>query len=128
VIDYVALTITGETLDPEDVTRRLGVSPTKAFTRGEPNIHPIPPAFGYWRLTIKRPGGEVNSYLDDLITTFEGREQVVAELASRYGVEVTIVADLSGINEGEMTISSTLVTRLAMMSVRLRFYWLYGDE
>ena len=128
MIDYVALTITGETLDPEDVTRRLGVSPTKAFTRGEPNIHPIPRAFGYWRLVIKRLGGELNSYLDDLVTAFEGHEQVVAELASTYGVEVTIVSDLSGVNEGEMTVSSTLVTRLAMMSARLRFYWLYGDE
>jgi len=128
VIDYVALTIRGESLEPGEITLRLGVEPTKGFARGDTTVHPTPTRFGYWRLRIDRAGGELNSFLEDLLTALNGHEDAVAELARRYEAEVTIVADLTGINEGEMTIASSVLKRIATMSAGLRFYWLYGDE
>ena len=128
MIDYVALTIKGESLDPEEVTRRLGVPPTTGFARGDTRVHPTPIRFGYWRLQIERPGGEVNSFLNDLLMALNDHAEDVAELAHTYEAEITIVSDLTGISEGEIAISRFLIERIATMSVSLRFYWLYGDE
>jgi len=125
VIDYVALTIRGEALDPEEVTLRLGVRPSQGFARGDATIHPTPTEFGYWRLIVERPSGEVNSYLDDLLDSLNGHESDLAELAQRYETEITVVADLSGITEGEVTISASVLRRIAESCARLRFYWLY---
>jgi len=125
VIDYVAITIRGETLDPEEVTLRLGVQPTQGFARGNTTVHPTPTEFGYWRLILERPGGEVNDFLGELLATLNGHESDLAEFARRYETEITIVADLSGYKEGEMTINASLLSRIAATSARLRFYWIY---
>jgi hypothetical protein len=125
VIDYVALTVTGESLDPDELTLRLGVRPSKSFARGDVNVHPTPTEFGYWRLTLRRPGGELNTYLEELLDSLNGHESDVAEFARRHEVEIAIVADLTGVLEGEMTVSSSLLDRIAQTNAGLRFYWLY---
>jgi Domain of unknown function (DUF4279) len=127
VIDYVALTIKGESLNPEEVTHRLGVQPSRAFARGDTTVHPRPTSFGYWRLRIERAGGELNSFLHDLLDALDGHEPDVAELAREYEAQIVIVADLTGHNEGEMNISKSLIQQMATMSVELRFYWLFGE-
>lgn len=128
MIDYVALTIRGVTLDPEEVTRRLGIQPSQAFARGDSKVHPTPSRFGYWRLRIQRNGGELNSLLKELVDLLDGRENDIAELARSYEAVITIVADLTDISEGEMSISGSVLKALALTAAQLRFYWLYGVE
>jgi hypothetical protein len=126
-IDYVALTFAGESLDPVEVTALLGVTPTKAFTKGDTNVHPEPTHRGYWRFRIDAAGGELNSYLESLLEAIRGRETEVAALARRYEATITIVADLTDQIEGEVVISPTVLAALAQFGAALRFYWLYAD-
>jgi len=127
VVDYIALTLQGDSLDPADVTHQLGVQPSQAFAKGDVTVHPLPTKFGYWRLRIDSPVGEVNACLSELLDTLRDRENVLAALAQTYETTITVVADLSGENEGEINIIPALLARIANAHAVLRFYWLYSD-
>jgi hypothetical protein len=60
--------------------------------------------------------------------TMGGHESDVSELGKRYETEITIVADLTGCNEGELVISRSVLTQVALMSTGLCFYWLYSGR
>ncbi len=126
MIDYVALTLRGELLDPDDVSRRLNVRPSHGFGRGDTTIHPLPTKFGYWRLKIDGPRGELDGYLAELLEAFDEKHSELADLAQIYEVTVTVVADLGDSDEGELSISPVLIDRISAIKAKLRFYWLHG--
>ena len=127
-VDYVALTIRGETLDPQQVTERLQVEPTKGFRRGDLEVHPTPTKFGYWRYRTKLSTGDLNAHLSDLLDRFEDRAAAVRELAEMYEVTITIAADLGRGAEGELDISSSLVPRVALLNAQIRLYWFHDGD
>lgn len=125
MLEYVALTIRGETLSADEVTLRLQCQPTKAFDRGATDVHPTPTRFGYWRLRIDGPHSEPNSLLSQLFDRLAGRLDVVAEFARDYEVALTVVLDLTQMSEGEFVISPILLNDIAAIGAKLRIYWTY---
>jgi Domain of unknown function (DUF4279) len=127
MIDYVALTLRGESLDPDDVTRRLNVQPSRSFARGDTTAHPLPTKFGYWRLKIDGPHGELNRHLGKLLESFDEKYADLADFAKSNEVIVTVVVELGSVDESELSISSDLIDRISAMKAQLRVYWLHGS-
>jgi hypothetical protein len=100
------------------------VKPSRSFARGDVTVHPTPTTFGYWRLRIDGPHGELNGYLSELLDCFAGRELELAHAAENLEATITMVADLAG-DEGELTISSSLLARIAAINTQLRLYWIH---
>jgi len=134
MLDYVALTITSNDLEPAEVTAALGVEPTKAFRRGETQVHPTPTRFGYWRLKVRAdpPADPTSSEvradkaIEAVLDSLEGKEAVLAELAKEHNVDVTVVADLTNFTEGELDVGPGVLARIAAIGAELRLYWLSG--
>ncbi len=80
---YVALRIHGDSLDPTEISRIMGCSPTKAYVKGQVQYKTKLYTTGGWLLdaTVRAPGD------------FDAQ---VSELFSRVTKELTVWSNLSG--------------------------------
>jgi hypothetical protein len=84
-----SLTVSGE-VDPELVTRALGVTPTRTAKRGEvrrPGAPPVKETYWYWS-TTRSNELDGASYLDDILDLLDAHQADVEHLRYSHGLHV----------------------------------------
>jgi hypothetical protein len=127
----VTLAIYGEKLDPEEITRALGVAPTKAHRRGERTPKPWsePARLDAWFLSERGRDAEPSeAVIDRVLRQLPEDTAVWRELGARYDIQLRFGLHMVGWNQG-MGISSEQVARIALMGAKMEFdIYAYGDD
>jgi hypothetical protein len=119
----VSLRISGDNLEPSEVTAELGLRPDVTGRRGE-HIR------GNARYAVYETGIWVHSYeegslvfedrLDAFISTLEARAEAVRALTTRAGVGAELFLGFSaGNGQGGFTLSASLLGRIAALGLDL---------
>lgn len=123
----VALYLRGEHLDPDLVTQRVGIEPSKMHKKGDTHVtstgHKVTAKHGLWALVI-----EVDSLsLDDHLLRLEGSLPPDLSPSSIGGVEdayfdvfVAMTSDADGDAECELEVSPKLLALLASFGLPVR--------
>src|SRR5713226_10670143 len=88
-VTHASLGIFHDDLDPEEITRLLGLQPTRGWKRGEPRNPrartPIPAKFGVWLLSTRGivQSRDVRRHIDWLLDRAEPRGAVFKMLHER---------------------------------------------
>jgi hypothetical protein len=126
----VTLALYGEELEPEEVSRALGVEPTSAHRRGERRGPGIPPYLsGAWLL--KERGGDAESaeaVLDRLLKQLPEDSAVWRDLSMRHSIQVGFGLHMTGWNKG-LSIPLKQVRRIAELGASMEFdIYAYGED
>lgn len=124
------LAVYGKDLEPDDVTKILGIKPTRSFRRGHkrgPNSRSIP--HGAWFLEIRGDAPEgPDAQLRNLLMRLPDSEDIWRELRSRYKVQIRFGIFMCDWNKG-FNLAPDLIIRLAKMGIELDFdIYANGDE
>ena len=96
----------GDDLDPDEISRLLGVLPTKSVRKGEvqrfPNGREVVPRRGSWRLEVAdRSPGDLSSQIVELLSAVTEDLSVWSDLSLRYRGDVFCGLFMEEGNEGE---------------------------
>lgn len=83
----VSLTITGDDLDPDEITSRLGSSPTDSWRRGDViprKTRSLTATGGVWGISTKRSTRDIEEQLTELFAKLNSDPKVWSSLTSRY--------------------------------------------
>lgn len=117
----VGLSVYGDDLDPDEITRLLGVAPTKVCRRGERWRPQLPPArTGMWLLTEPWASEEPDRLTSRLLDRLPGDPDCWAALRSRFRVAIGYGISLEDWNRG-FSLSAATVARLAVLGVEVGF-------
>jgi hypothetical protein len=124
----VSLTVSGDDLDPDQVTAVLACSPTSAHPRGyRKRESSVPSRVGAWILEERgKPPVGVDDLIEKLLAQLPTDQAIWRDLATRFRVQLRFGIFLEGWNRG-FSISGRFLQRLAEMGVSLEFD-LYADE
>jgi hypothetical protein len=124
---WASLTVYGDDLDPDDITRRLGVAPDNSHRRGE-RIRERPPArTGYWGLQVKmQPGDEPDGVFARLLDRLPSDPSMWKDLHARYRLRVFVMISFTDFNKG-FGLSAKTIRRLARRGLTVDFD-LYADD
>lgn len=120
----VSVAIKAELLDPAEVTRIVGVTPTGAYKQGEisPN-RSVPRPWGVWE--VECTSDNIETGTGELLALVETRVEKLREAASKYEdaeLTVGIFWQPEG-GQGGYSLSSDLVQRLSKLGTRIDFYF-----
>jgi hypothetical protein len=127
----VTLAIYGEALDPEEITRTLGVAPTSAHRRGErrrPRSRPA--SSGAWLLQerSRREAEPAEVVIDRVLRQLPKDPAVWCELRSKYDIQLRFGIHMTGWNKG-LGFSYEQVMRIAQLGAHMKFdIYAYGDD
>jgi hypothetical protein len=117
----ISLSITADDLDPDKVTRLLGIEPDEARRRGVPAKNGRPARFGAWSIRLRRDqtaewdvGVAVGVLLDRVSASPEAWEQARVNANAR----VFLGLHLDSFNRG-LALSTDLMRRLADFGLQL---------
>ena len=99
----VSLNIGGDDLDPDEITRLLGASPTEACRIGDaiPRWnHTFTAKSGSWSIRTKRSTSDIEEQLTELFAKLNGDPEVWRSLTSRYHAELFCGVFLSWFGHG----------------------------
>jgi hypothetical protein len=117
----VGLRVHGDDLVPDEVTRLLGVAPTKAWRLGERWNPRLPPAgTGAWFLDEGWAPEEPEALTRRLLDRLPADPACWAELRSRFRVSVCYGISLEAWNRG-FDLSGATIGRLAVLGVEVGF-------
>jgi hypothetical protein len=123
----VTLRIFGKDLNPDEISRRLGATPTRARVKGpaqsvtgSPDSVHIPP-YGSWHLEAAecRPE-DVNGQVDALLAQLTNELAVWASITSDCKVDIFCGLFMNGSNEG-FSLSPETMSALASRNIRMSF-------
>ncbi len=117
-----ALCIYHEDLDPEDLTRRLGLAPTKTFRRGhKAGPRSLASPHGAWLLEVRgeAPRGP-DDVLRELLMQLAVEPTVWQDIVQTHKVRISPSLDLRAWNRG-FAISPAPLKRIAQLGVELDF-------
>ena len=112
----VSLCFHGEELDPDELTTKLGVSPSRSGRRGSRLGERSPPLrLGFWclRKEAKAPVTPAE-VLEGLLAQLPTSDRTWRVLSERFSVSVSIGIFLEDWNRG-FDLSNDLITRVAMI-------------
>lgn len=123
----VALYLRGELLDPDQVTQRFGIEPSKMHKKGDihitPTGHKVTAKHGLWALIIELDSPS----LDDHLLSLAGSLPADLSLSSISSVEdayfdvfVGMTSDADGDAECELEVSPRLLAQLAGFGLPVR--------
>lgn len=119
----VSIGMTSEVLEPEDVTRIVGVQPTRAFKRGDrgPNRR-VPAPRGVWAYEVT--SDDVGPAAAELLRVIEPLVPVLRQAAGKYEalLAVGVCWQPEG-GQGGYSLPADLVRRLSMLGERVDFYF-----
>lgn len=127
----VTLALYSEKLEPQEISRALGVEPTRAHRRGEhprPNSPPAPS--GAWLLTARgRDAEPAQAVIDRLLKQLPEDPAVWRDLRMRHDIQVRFGLHMTGWNKG-FSISLKQVAHIAELGASMEFdiYSYGGDE
>lgn len=99
----IRLRFDGDDLDPDELTRLLGASPTEAYRRGDTVQRPKPPhpaSEGTWAIQTKRSTRDIEEQLIELFARLTPDLEVWRSLTSRYDVDLFCGVFLAGMGHG----------------------------
>jgi hypothetical protein len=122
---HITLVFHGDDLDPEQLSRLLGCSPTSSHRKGEPrpglSATAGPWTTGTWLLTVEGKAPQtVSELLGDLLRKLPDDETLWLELSRRWRVSIWIGVFLGQWNRG-FELEAPLVERVARMHASLSF-------
>ena len=126
----VTLAVYSEELEPEEVSRALGVEPTRAHRRGKgPGPRSPPYLSGAWLLTEHgRDAEPAEIILDRLLRQLPEDPAVWRELRMRHKIQVRFGLHMTGWNKG-LSIPLNHVTRIAELGASMEFdIYAYGED
>jgi uncharacterized protein DUF4279 len=127
----VTLALYSEGLEPQEISRALGVEPTSAHRRGERRGSRSPPySSGAWFLKEHGRDGElVEAIIDRLLNQLPENPAVWLDLSIRHKIQFRFGLHMTGWNKG-LSISLKQVTRIAELGASMEFdiYAYSGDE
>jgi hypothetical protein len=121
----ISLSISAEDLDPDEITRLLGIQPTKAWRKGVPQFgrEGRVPTFGAWSTSLRRDEttewdveAAISLVLDRIHVRGEVWNQVVSNAKARIFVGLT----LDTYNRG-FGFAPSLLRRIAELEIQLDF-------
>jgi len=119
----ISVGVKADTLLPTEVTRIVGVNPTRAFRRGElSGNHTVPAPWGVWALEIT--SDDIAAAAVEILSILEPRVELLREAAFACDGELTV-----GIfwqpegGQGGYSLSSDVVQRLSKLGTRIDFYF-----
>jgi hypothetical protein len=123
-IARVELVITGETLNPADITTALAMHPTRSFVKGEvaskSNAARKRP-WGLWALQFE--GMKVQDVAVHLLESLRGKEGALKTIANTMEVNVSIAIWWEPPEgQGGYTLSSATLAQLCGLSSQIHFY------
>jgi hypothetical protein len=127
----VTLAIYGDDLDPEEVTAKLGVQPTRAHRRGDrrrPESQPF--SAGAWMLARRgTPPVAPDQLLAELVAMLPLEDaEVWTDLRSRFSVQLRWGLHMSGWNRG-FQLSGDSMRRILQVVESVGFdIYAYGEE
>ena len=96
------LRIIGDDLDPDEVTRLLGVEPTAQSRKGEANRSGYPAPHGIWRLgATEQVPGDLNAQIDELLAKVTPDPSVWTDLTRKFRCDIFCGLFMQDGNEGE---------------------------
>jgi Domain of unknown function (DUF4279) len=131
-IDEVNATLAlySEELEPQEISRALGVEPTRAHRRGERSGPRSPPApSGAWLLKANGSAAEpAEAVIDRLLKQLPEDPAVWRDLRMRHDIQVRFGLHMTGCNKG-LSIPSKQVTRIAELGASMEFdVYAYGED
>jgi hypothetical protein len=115
----VCLSISGEDLDPDELTGWLGQRPDVAHRRGEPSTKAAVHTEGLW--SIEKVGGaedQVEGLLTELVGRVKATPETWSKVSGRYRVSADVGVFVAGGNR-DLTLSPRLVQRIASLGASL---------
>jgi hypothetical protein len=115
---HVQLSMRSDALDPDEVTRTLGVSPTWAFRKGDEfrsqgrvRLRP----WGVWAVSSEQrvDSPKLEDHIRYLLQLFEGKTESVRQIKSRAGFSVQVY--LWHVGYGAFSVSSDLLERICRL-------------
>jgi hypothetical protein len=122
----VALRIAAVNLEPEVISQRLGLKPSKARRRGDPNIGRNNRAYsdfssGLWLLESSLDVEPLEKKLETLISRIQPKQAEIRALGNE-GLEVEIIIGVFGDDRNAMFyLSSKVVRDLGEIGINLAF-------
>jgi len=127
----VTLALYSEALDPEEITRTLGVAPTSAHRRGERTPKPWsePARTGAWFLKERgRDAEPAEAVIDRVLRQLPEDPAVWRELGCKHDIQLRFGIHMTGWNKG-LGISSEQVMRIAQLGAHMEFdIYAYGED
>ena len=117
----VCLRIFGDPLDPDEITRLLGIEPTRFARKGDIRAtasgRKVVARCGSWRLDAGAPGS-LDAQIDALLAKLPVDEAVWRELSDRYECDVFCGLFMHDFNEGT-ELSPQVMLMLGVRHLRL---------
>jgi hypothetical protein len=126
----VTLAIYSEELQPQEISRALGVEPTSAHRRGERRSPTSPPSLlGAWFLTERGCDAEpAEAIIDRLFKQLPEDRSVWGDLMIRYEIQFRFGLHMTGWNKG-LSIPLKQLTRIAELGASMEFdIYAYGED
>jgi uncharacterized protein DUF4279 len=126
----VALALYSEELEPEEISRALGVQPTSAHRRGESRGSRSPPySLGAWLLKEHgRDAEPAEAVIDRLLKQLPEDPAVWRDLSIRHKIQFIFGLHMTGWNKG-LSIPLRQVTRIAELGASMEFdIYAYGED
>ncbi len=117
-----SLRISGDTLQPEDIDRILGLKPTRIHRRGEPRGRHGKSAETHWShslWSLESPLGEgrdLAEHLKWLLDALEPRVSVLKKLAEQYRIDL-FCGFSSRSGQGGLVLDAAILRRLAGLGI-----------
>ena len=117
---WAILVISGQDLDPEEITKRLSVAPDYFHAKSTPEIVHGKKNQGYWQLNSKL-GGEIplESHLWSLLKRLALARLEVKKIAKEYNVSLYTSVEFSDENTGGITLGARLLLLLGGLGIDL---------
>ncbi len=122
-IARVSIRLKSGTLDPADVTRIVGVQPTRAVKKGEQaSDRRVPSLSGMWTYTVS--SDQVLAAATELLHVIEPVTGQLQDATTKYGAELTIAIywQPEG-GQGGYSLPADVMRRLAMLGERIDLYF-----
>jgi Domain of unknown function (DUF4279) len=126
----VTLALYSDELEPQEISRALGVEPTSAHRRGERRGPRSPPApSGAWLLTTPgRDAERVEDVIDRLLKQLPEDLMTWRDLRMRHDIQVRFGLHMTGWNKG-LSIPLKQVTRIAELGASMEFdIYAYSED
>jgi hypothetical protein len=119
----VSLTVSGDELDPAEITRLLGAAPTDACRLGDAiprRNHTFTAQSGSWSISTVRSTSDIEEQLTELFSKLNGDPEVWRSLTSRYNAFLFCGVFLSWFGHG-FSMSPSLHRLLADRNLLITF-------
>jgi len=126
----VTLAIYGETLDPRDITKLVGLEPTQSHMKGfQRRPASVPAPTGGWFLTVEgHAPASPSDAIESLLRRLPVEKEFWESLTSSYEVQLRVAMHTSGMNRG-FEITPAAADRVAATGIGLDFdLYFYGED